>query len=54
MQLETGLVSEVKTKTNNIHAQNQNNIRGLQNIVGKQEKKTYVGIAWVNVESLHN
>lgn len=46
VQLESGLVSEVKTKTYNIHAQEQNDIRGQQN----RKKKTYVGIAWVNVK----
>lgn len=52
LELEAGLVSEARTKTHNIHAQ-ERNIGGKKRQTLKK-KKTYVGIAWVNVKSLHN
>lgn len=58
LQQEPGLVSEAKTKTYDIHAQEPNDIRGIKSATKHCQKtgkkKTYVGIAWVNVKSLHN
>lgn len=52
LELETGLVREAKTKTHNIHARRQT-IRGRKWQTKREKyrkKKTYVGIAWVNVK----
>lgn len=58
MQLDTELVSEVKTKTYNIHAQEENNVRGQKRATkhgrATGKRKRMLVLLGLTIKSLHN